>query len=96
MRRARGEPRRDLVLVDELSENSRRRGEGQSDVAEERHLRGLFAPERLRVVGDMQDRDALGHRLGVVIGVSDKRSSADKDNRLRRLEVGAHVGEIGL
>ena len=56
----------------------------------------MFAPERLRVVGDMQDGDALGHRLGVAIGISDERAPADQHDRLRRLEMGAHVGEIGF
>ena len=72
------------------------RGEGQADVAEERHGGGMLASERLRVVRDMQDRDALGHRLGVAIGIGDERASADQHDRLRSLEVGAHVGEIRL
>ena len=38
--------------------------------------------------------DALGHRLGFAIGIGDEGASADQHNRLHRLEVSAHVGEV--
>ena len=44
----------------------------------------------------MHDRDPLGHRFGFAIGIGDERASADEHDRLRRLEVSAHVGEVGL
>ena len=94
--RARGEPRRYLVPVGELCETSGRRVQRQPDVAEERHIGGMLAAERLRAIGDMEDCDAFGHGLGVAIRVGDESASADQHDRLRRLEVGAHVGEIGF
>ena len=86
----------DLFLVDKFREASGNRGERLADVAEERHVSGVFASERLRVVRDMEHGDPFGHRLGFAIRVGDEGASADEHDRLRRLEVSAHVGEIGL
>ena len=86
----------DLLLVDEFREAPGDRGERLADVAKERHVGGVFASERLRVVRDMQHGDAFGHRLGFAIGIGDEGASADQHDRLRRLQVSAHVGEVGL
>ena len=85
-----------LLLVDQFREAPGDRGERLADVAKERHVGGVFASERLRVVGDMQHGDPFGHRLGFAIGIGDEGASADQHDRLRRLQVSAHVGEIGL
>ena len=44
----------------------------------------------------MHDRDALGHGFGFAIGIGDECASADQHDRLRRLEMSAHVGEVGF
>src|ERR1700684_2980704 len=44
------DPRRDLAIVDQFFEASGRRGERLADVAKQRHVCGVFASERLRIV----------------------------------------------
>ena len=71
-------------------------GERRGNVAEQREVGGVLAPERLGRLGDVKDLHPFRDRLALAIGIGDEGAAADQDQRLQAGEPRPHLGEVRL